>query len=912
MDEEKFASEALQSKAQADLLDNIDTLRSQGISSHGGIPLPQLVVCGDQSSGKSSVLEAISRVSFPTNDGICTRFATEVVLRKSRETNASVKIQPGRLSSSEHQQRLQGFQKPNCRLAEVPQLIQEAKGFMGLSDASSSFSDDTLKIEISGPEQPHLTLVDLPGLFHAPKKEEDKLLVDNLVEAYMKSPRSIILVVISGQNDIENQIILQRAKELDKDRSRTMGIITKPDTIPPGSAKELAYLALARNEDIRFRLGWHILKNPNFHDRKQPDFDRDVSETVFLTETTPWNTLPAEWTGVRELRTRLRLVLMEQISAELPQVVREIEAGIETCRDSLIRLGPPRESVKDQREYLTKLSDKVSKVTKEAVDGQYRDNFFDAAKDKKLRSVTRDMLDQFAEHMTKRGHLQNILKDSETSPSNPKPDADPVSLPLPILRETYLRGLRPIIQESRGRELSGTFNPLLIGRVFLDQSVKWDLIASIYGNRLWNACKSFFELLMRHAAQDSTAEAILQNVIEPALESRKTHLLSKIDELLSPYRKGYPLTLNASFVRESQKLEEEINDKARAPSGARVGASSFGNPSSGPSLFGASNPRSEIPRSEEDLLTHACSQLLAGSQAYYKVAKNVFVDNFATLAIENCLLESLDAIFSPVAVAVMTESELHKFAAESSEVRVQREQATTRLSILEAGLESCKRHVKGRLPPARPSAVPALRDPTQSESGAVPVPPSSLHPRGDTDIRSTESKLLGNADGQTMDLPFRENSLTGTSHSSFAFNTPTTITSPQARSKNRNSEGVAPKSQDLSAPNRSQVNWFSSTPKSPLSENKASTSIFGRSSTTEAGANAGAFTGSGQATQDEKSSDSAIKLSKSNENPESDPQESDLSDTEGDDDEGHTAPPWTTAPESLTTSRNEKLPRPRR
>jgi len=41
------------------------------------------VVVGDQNSGKSSVLQAITRLPFPIDDALCTRFSTEVSLRRS-------------------------------------------------------------------------------------------------------------------------------------------------------------------------------------------------------------------------------------------------------------------------------------------------------------------------------------------------------------------------------------------------------------------------------------------------------------------------------------------------------------------------------------------------------------------------------------------------------------------------------------------------------------------------------------------------------------------------------------------------------------------------------------------------------------------------------------------------------------
>lgn len=67
---------ALQCEEERKLLDVVDGMRRRGLN--GTIELSQLVICGYQSSGKSSVLEAITEIPFPRNEGLCTCFATEV------------------------------------------------------------------------------------------------------------------------------------------------------------------------------------------------------------------------------------------------------------------------------------------------------------------------------------------------------------------------------------------------------------------------------------------------------------------------------------------------------------------------------------------------------------------------------------------------------------------------------------------------------------------------------------------------------------------------------------------------------------------------------------------------------------------------------------------------------------------
>jgi hypothetical protein len=82
--------DGLRTAEQIQLLDLVDSLRAEGLSEFTA--LPQLIVCGDQSSGKSSLLEAISGVPFPRKDNLCTRFATEVILRRAPVSEIRVSL----------------------------------------------------------------------------------------------------------------------------------------------------------------------------------------------------------------------------------------------------------------------------------------------------------------------------------------------------------------------------------------------------------------------------------------------------------------------------------------------------------------------------------------------------------------------------------------------------------------------------------------------------------------------------------------------------------------------------------------------------------------------------------------------------------------------------------------------------
>jgi hypothetical protein len=156
--------EALQSDEQMELLNIVDSLRAEGLGEITA--LPQLIVCGDQSSGKSSVLEAISGIPFPRKENTCTRFATEVILRRSPESRISASIVPSRDRKQADREQILKFHHQLSTPDDFPDLFDKVKEAM-LNVPGKSFSKDILRIEFCGPSQPQLTLVDLPSLIHS-------------------------------------------------------------------------------------------------------------------------------------------------------------------------------------------------------------------------------------------------------------------------------------------------------------------------------------------------------------------------------------------------------------------------------------------------------------------------------------------------------------------------------------------------------------------------------------------------------------------------------------------------------------------------------------------------------------------------------------------------------------------------
>lgn len=376
-------SALIQSESHRDLLDIVDSLRSQGVSHY--VDLPQIIVCGSQSSGKSSTLESLSGLKFPTSEGLCTRFATELILRRGDELGMKVHIQPGANRDKEDRVRLSAFSMQSAHQADFAHLIEEAKHFMGLSGegpGAKIFSSDVLRIESTSPTTANLTLVDLPGLFGAADKnqsDDDAAMVQDLVVSYMEQRRSIILAVVTADNPFANQPVTKFARNIDPSGKRTLGLITKPDKIDQGSESERYYVELAQNQNVRLQLGWHVLRNRSHATADDSMEERNEHEVAFFEDSIWGRSLDKTQLGVGALKNKLRDILWRHIKDGLPGVKTDVQTGIKDCHENLQRLGKERTTRTAKHAYLHRISSDLSTLIRAAIDGVYADPVFETS-----------------------------------------------------------------------------------------------------------------------------------------------------------------------------------------------------------------------------------------------------------------------------------------------------------------------------------------------------------------------------------------------------------------------------------------------------------------------------------------------------------------------------------------------------
>ncbi|KAH7867652.1 P-loop containing nucleoside triphosphate hydrolase protein [Lentinula edodes] len=195
------------------------------IDQNDSLKLPSIVVIGSQSSGKSSVLEAIVGHEFlPKGNNMVTRRPIELTL-------VHTPTPPGETPS-------EYGEFPALGLGKIHSFtdIQRTLTDMNLAvPASEAVSNDPIDLRIYSPFVPDLTLIDLPGYVQIASLDQPESLkekIAGLCDKYIREP-NIVLAVCAADVDLANSPALRASRKVDPLGLRTIGVVTKMDLVSP-------------------------------------------------------------------------------------------------------------------------------------------------------------------------------------------------------------------------------------------------------------------------------------------------------------------------------------------------------------------------------------------------------------------------------------------------------------------------------------------------------------------------------------------------------------------------------------------------------------------------------------------------------------------------------------------------------
>ncbi|KAL4955828.1 P-loop containing nucleoside triphosphate hydrolase protein [Aspergillus filifer] len=625
----------------------IDELHALGLSST--IELPELVVVGDQSTGKSSVLQAITEISFPVQERTCTRFPIQISFRQTASgQNGGVKatISPGPITERDDafRDRIQGFRIDREALTTevMKEMIEEATERMfGKDDVQGdSLCDAVLRIERSGPDEMHWSIVDLPGLVQNTQSRKRQsgmtngthpthkgvmsmstkgAIAESIVRKYLDNPRNIVLLVL-GDTDVELSKSLEIVATVPGIESRAIGVLNKCDKREEGAGMWMdSLLQNTLPTAPRLDHGWFGLRNRKPHESHLTDQERDEAEEKEFAKPV-WQGVPRERFGIKALMDYIDRERRAQLQKGMPNIISEIRQKLRDCETSLKNMGEARTTPAAQRSFVNRFCHAMERMAEASLRGKYQDIPSSNGK-VRLCYLVQQRLDGFAKAIIE-------IPDKKLYFNTYEEDLAVLSRTPPETWENQIRtspGIYSAIYEeamiSRGNSLPGSVHPDVDEKVFRKLSAHWQELGSEMVEAAKVCVRECYDLLLRLAIPNNRVRLEVSRLISTQLEAWNKDSDDALQELVDDNQVRPLSTRHPEFEQKLSLADQQRNQFLVQAQGTEASANS------------KSNQASYMSQLLSNIL-----QTRAKVQIYYQIAVYRFIDNVAMQVVQRHVL----------------------------------------------------------------------------------------------------------------------------------------------------------------------------------------------------------------------------------------------------------------------------------
>ncbi|KAG0158175.1 hypothetical protein PDIDSM_5688 [Penicillium digitatum] len=347
------------------LVKKIQDLSHLGIED-SKIMLPKICVVGDQSTGKSSLIEGISEINLSesANNWKCViHLSRRYIFDPSKRMKMPKKSEPlgpwialcGQVD--DHFITLYDKQEVEraIRCAQLAILNPSTDSHDFVPESTDiaqapqvKFSPNAVRLDIFGSGLPNLSFYDLPGVISQIEQDNERYLVnlvENLVKNYVFQEHCVVLLTLPMTGDATNSSAARLVRDIKGAKERTLGVLTKPDLRPSVEAFDQWHEIL---DGSKFKLGhgYYVIRNNNdplvSHAQARMEEERFFGSSLWTGDLAVFK----ERFGTRQLQTALSDLLMRQILRSLPSIIAQIDEKSKYIDDELQTLpNPPTEDV---------------------------------------------------------------------------------------------------------------------------------------------------------------------------------------------------------------------------------------------------------------------------------------------------------------------------------------------------------------------------------------------------------------------------------------------------------------------------------------------------------------------------------------------------------------------------------------